>query len=315
MRSNVPGLVALALLGWCVILPAAAELSEGQAASLILEKTGFSVEGLHASRTERPDGDVVLTFRTNPTGGPGSSYYVNATSGTILGWSALPQSEHSESAPSEDKARGVALATARKVLGPEADSLLWRVSGGRHGSSLTLDGKAPVAGDPPRRGLTPEASVTVFGDGSILTYSQYVPTDADSVPLRVSVSRERAVEIASEADSGPEKDLIYATLEQRRGKVWWEVQLGDGDVQLRGAHPSTLRFPSVRFTIDAQTGKILEVAHAASERGEPRQQAAGSPTGPARSHTPWPAVTGAVLLCMAAVGVVVVARRRVAVSR
>jgi len=313
MRINQPGVVALAavlaLVASCVITPAAAELSETEAAALVLDKTGVSVEGLEASRTERPDGDVVLTFRTNPSGGPGSSYYVNATSGTIPGWSALPQSEHSESAPSEESAEAVALATARKVLGPEADSLVWRVS--RRGDAmLTLDGEAPMAGEPPRRGLGPEVSVTVLGDGSVLRYGQYVPTDADRVPLPVTVSADRAVEIARAADTGPRKDLIYAALEQRRGRVRWTVHLGDANVLLRGADPGSQKYPSVKFTIDAQSGEVINMARARSEGTDEGERVASTPTASTKGRTRWPAVTGLAILCLVAAVVVGLARRR-----
>jgi hypothetical protein len=136
--------------------------------------------------------------------------------------------------------------------------------------------------------------MSILGDGSVNSYVQYVPTGADRVPLPVGVTKDQAVEIAWAADTGPRKDLIGANLEQRRGKVYWKVYLGDVDVAQHGADPGTSKYPGVRFRIDAQTGKVLDVNH---ERGGGASAAQAA----ASRSAPWPAIAGASTLCLAVV--------------
>jgi len=306
------GLAYAAAFGVLLPFPARSDISVQEAAEVVRSKAAVSVDGMMVSTRQNDEGDTFVTFSDRPVPQPGRRYDVNLTTGYFALWLAPPSSDATaaESGPEEGAAVNAVKAAARQALGPEADNLEWRVTAS--GSSAMLYGEMAPSGDPPRRGLTPRVSAAVGSDGSVYSYGQYVPTGEDREPLPVSVSGEKAAEIAMAADTGPKKDFIGARLEQRRGKVWWTVTLGDADVLLRGADPATMRVPGSWTEIDAQTGKIIElIPWLGGSVAKPAQPPSGPVTSDGRH--PWAiraAVAGVAALCVAAVVIVGLARRK-----
>jgi hypothetical protein len=194
--------------------------------------------------------------------GPDSSrweYRVDTGTGRLIGWvNAVPRDPEREIADfTPERATEIARDTAQRILGSDADPLVWSVasSGPR---VIVVRGTAPPLGDPPRTGLGAFVYEVVRSDGVVTSYRQAVPDPGDRDPLPVRVERDEA--IATAAADVPEAPgyarEIDAALSQEGGRVLWLVAMSlhpDAGSETETAAPQAVLY----CQIDARTGRIV----------------------------------------------------------
>lgn len=256
-----------------------------------------------------------------PSGSAGklSVWTVDLVRGVLVGW----VSERTDSPTTRtermptDSALAIVRAEATRRLGPDADSLSWRVTA-QDASSVTVSGEGPRVGDPPRGGLTASCRAEVsLVDGSIFSYQQ-TPACPDA-PITPHVGTEEAEAIAIRAIGREHaRAATPALLEQRDGRVYWVVVVEVAPVTGRA---SAAGGPEHWFVpVDALSGEPFAVVGGAAKSQEEVRDAQGNVIG--YRQTPMSPVTrraivqvcagaaGCVALVVAAIWLLVWALRR-----
>ncbi len=304
--------VALALLtGALAGRVAVADISVTDARRIAEQAAGWDLSDAEEHVEEIPLGEGrepirVVRFTLGDPGPAARSCTVNLTQGVFKGFllpsPATPSGD--ESVP-PDAALSAARASASQALGEEAETLEWTVEdSGR--DLYMVKGNGPMAGDPPRDGLTATCWIKVArATGEVVSYHQTIPVSREPMPL--AVARDAAVAAACAA-SGYDGDPVgEPTLFQGGGGATWYVVLPADTGQ-------------VTYVIDAASGDVSTLERDVSYRARPDHArrvvpprtppAAVSPDAPSHPAFPWPLAAGAALLLAAGLGLVLLRRRR-----
>ncbi len=228
-----------------------------------------------AATTEVLGEDTFVTFVAES---PAMRVRVNATQGVLASWVRLDTPYVVEGELPEDQAIGLAREVALRTLGAAAENLAWHAS--RAGDGYEIVGTGPEVGDPPRSGLTPSVRAHVLVDGTVLSYSQRMPSDDGKAPAPVTVSEDEACEIAL-SDLGLAGFEARGRLTQQGNEARWSVTVSDhASSGPRGHAPR-----SVLYAIDASTGAILE-RHMSSSSGWVERGRPSWAGGPSRGDLP-----------------------------
>ncbi len=275
-----------------------------------------SLAGAEATRDET-GGVATYHFRSKDAAGRKvGDYVVGASTGQLAYYELAPVRASRGGQSGEpitcDRALAIAEAEAERLGGSASAGVNWAVAPGRRGG-WTVNGEGPLAGDPPRHGLSAEFTVDVLPDGALLAYSQRLP-DPARTGLPVSVTREQAIATAQSAVAQP----TYLPVEEPRlfeGRdgVVWTVELGDPAAPAEGRGGKG-QPPVYIVRIDAQTGAVLETggttAKAPSKGTKTGLRHSGAVADP---HHPFPWLAlgaGAVALVLLLTGTALVVRRR-----
>jgi len=244
------------------------DMTIDEARALAERALGWSMEGWEV---QTPDGYGANTLITFVWGGRRCT--VDASSGTFRGYSRTWLDTGQRSRLSEEQALAVAKREAERIMGPLSASLEWRKAPPRVLNSklepvqrprIDFIGEGPNAADPPRVGLAPRCWVSVdLSDGKVFRYWQTIPCE----PVPVSVSTERAQEIARREIGDPAGGIMKCELHQDGMRAYWLVKIRtpaepqftkewDKDLGVMGYHYAPGQTVKL-YWIDAVTGEVF----------------------------------------------------------
>jgi hypothetical protein len=175
---------------------------------------------------------TVVDFRESTSTGCEVRYTVDTTHGQFKGWR-----QDADGAPPEAPAKladaellQIAKETAATHMGVAADDMEWKIVTDAD-NVVQFSALGPLAGDPPRVGLTPACGVEVSRrNGVVLALSIDMPWTTE--PLPIKVTEQQAIEIAlrqPQCGGTPEPPK----LSQRGDRATWTVVFPMGGTRQR----------------------------------------------------------------------------------
>lgn len=260
-----------ALLATTLALPALAGITTDEARALVAQAMAVPTETVHAVPSE----GGLARFDVATPRGP-CRCMVDLDLGQFVGYMRpFPDVTYGPDGQlltpltiSEESAREVALAEARRLLGAAFEAIPeWQTRVTAGGTLVRVSGKALPAGDPPREGLTPYAWADVsLVEGAIVAYLQLVPAKAEPVAPRVTAEEATRTALADwgvpQGKPDPQRGAMLCQDSYGRGELWWWVAVRalvphaekgpDGQDHTYYTQEGTV------YKIDALSGEVLE---------------------------------------------------------
>ena len=276
------------------------ELSVPECRAMIEKWTNAPVPALPTSTEQIGSNCTMYSFLIEETD---TVWKVDATRGRVLSWHRRGAPPEEPGEVSAEEAIETVAAEARRMIGKDAESLVWSTTGGEHpGDGFGVAGvPADGLGD---RVLYVGGSVSA--GGALMYYGQCVlpeGTPADPEPI---ITADQAVAIA-EADWNTDGFFPHVQLSRHMWEPVWAVTLRD--------YQSPSEIPThgprvVRYLIDTQSGAILEMSRGPNASPDPADRVpptAFERAGEGRPVT-WP-LAACAALALIALGLFLLRRR------